>query len=148
MTGMNLNREWFSVLGVIIIFLTLDLWTKKWAEKNLNISKHLLGGKIQLIYVRNYGIAFNRLSGKKKLIIIINLFLFTYLGYLLYIDIDNYLAYSLILAGGLGNFIGRLQKGYVTDFIYFNLKGWPVFNIADFEVLSGIAIVMVKEVLG
>ena len=148
MTGMNLNREWFSVLGIIIIFLTLDLWTKKWAEKNLNISKHLFGGKIQLIYVRNYGIAFNRLSGKKKLILIINLFLFTYLGYLLYIDIDNYLAYSLILAGGLGNFIGRLQRGYVTDFIYFNLKGWPVFNIADFEVLLGIAIVMMKEVIG
>ncbi|UUV18123.1 signal peptidase II [Fusobacteria bacterium ZRK30] len=145
---MNLNREWFFVLGVIIIFLTLDLWTKKWAEKNLKISKHLFGGKIQLIYVRNYGIAFNRLSGKKKLIIIINLFLFTYLGYLLYIDIDNYLAYSLILAGGLGNFIGRLQRGYITDFIYFNLKGWPVFNIADFEVLLGIAIVMMKEVLG
>lgn len=148
MTGMNLNREWLSALGIIIIFLTLDLWTKEWAEKNLNISKYLFGGKIQLIYVRNYGIAFNRLSGKKKLILIINLFLFTYLAYLLYIDIDNYLAYSLILAGGLGNFIGRLKKGYVTDFIYFNLKGWPVFNIADFEVLLGIAIVMIKEIIG
>ncbi len=148
MTGMNLNREWFFVLGIIIIFLTLDLWTKEWAEKNLNVPKHLFGGKIQLIYVRNYGIAFNRLSGKKSLILIINLFLFTYLGYLLYIDINNYLSYSLILAGGLGNFIGRLKKGYVTDFIYFNFKGWPVFNIADFEVLLGVAIVMMKEILG
>ncbi|WP_259381389.1 signal peptidase II [Psychrilyobacter sp. S5] len=148
MIGMNLNREWFFVLGVIIIFLTLDLRTKEWAEKNLNISKHLFRGKIQLIYVRNYGIAFNRLSGKKNLILIINLFLFTYLGYLLYTDINNYLAYSLILAGGLGNFIGRIQKGYVIDFIYFNIQGWPVFNIADFEVLLGISIVMVREIIG
>jgi len=147
MMGMNLNRELFFGLGIIMIFLALDLWTKKWAEKSLNIPKHLFGGKIQLIYVRNYGIAFNKLSGKKKLILIINLFLFIYLSYLLYIDIKNYFAYSLILAGGLGNFINRLQKGYVSDFIYFNLKGWPVFNIADFEILLGIVIVMLNEIV-
>lgn len=126
----------------------MDLWTKEWAENNLNVPRSLFGSKIQLVYVRNYGIAFNRLSGKKNLILIINLFLFIYLGYLLYTDISNYLAYSLILAGGLGNFAVRLQKGYVIDFIYFNLKGWPVFNIADFEVLLGIAIVMIKEIVG
>ena len=145
---MNLNREWFFILGIIIIFLTLDMWTKEWAEKNLRIPKYIFGGKIELIYVRNYGIAFNRLSGKKNLILIINFFLFTYLGYLLHTDISNYLAYSLILAGGLGNFIGRILKGYVVDFIYFNIQGWPVFNIADFEVLLGISIVMVREITG
>jgi len=148
MMGTNLNRELFFALGIIMFFLALDLWTKKWAEKKLNIPKHLFGGKIQLIYVRNYGIAFNKLSGKKKLILIINIFLFIYLSYLLYIDINNYFAYSLILAGGLGNFINRLQKGYVSDFIYFNLKGWPVFNIADFEILLGIVIVMLNEIVG
>jgi signal peptidase II len=145
---MNLNREWFFILGIVITFLTLDLWTKEWAEKNLKISKYIFGGNIELVYVRNYGIAFNRLSGKKNLILIINLFLFTYLGYLLHTDISNYLAYSLILAGGLGNFIGRILKGYVIDFIYFNIQGWPVFNIADFEVLLGISIVMVREIIG
>jgi len=142
-----LNKEWFFILGIIITFLTLDLLTKKWAEKNLSIPKYIFNGKIELIYVRNYGIAFNRLSGKKKLILIINLFLFIYLGYLLYTDINNYLAYSLILSGGLGNFIGRMQKGYVIDFIYFNFKRWPVFNIADFEVFLGIAIVIINEVI-
>lgn len=145
--GMNLNREWFFVLGIVIFFLTLDLWTKEWAEKNLSVPKHVFGKRIQLIYVRNYGIAFNRLSGKKNLILIINLFLFTYIGYLLHTDIKNLLPYSLILAGGLGNFIGRIQKGYVIDFIYFNIQGWPVFNIADFEVLLGISMVMVGEVI-
>lgn len=147
MMDMNLNREIFFALVIIIIFLALDLWTKKLAEKSLNIPKHLFGGKIQLVYIRNYGIAFNKLSGKKKLILIINLFLFTYLSYLLHTDINNHFAYSLILAGGLGNFINRLQKGYVIDFIYFNLKGWPVFNIADFEIILGIVIVMLNEIV-
>lgn len=144
--GMNLSRELLFALGIIIIFLTLDLWTKGWAEKSLNLPKYLFGGKIQLIYMRNYGIAFNKLSGKKKLILIINLFLFIYLSYLLYADMNNYFAYSLILAGGFGNFINRLQKGYVSDFIYFNLKGWPVFNIADFEIILGIVIVILNEI--
>ena len=145
--GMSLNREWFFALGIIIIFLTLDLRTKKWAEKNLDISKYIFGGKIELVYVRNYGIAFNKLSGKKKLILITNLFLFIYLSYLLYTDIKNYLGYALILAGGLGNFICRLQKGYVIDFVYFNIKSWPVFNIADFEVFIGIIIVIISEII-
>lgn len=147
MIGMSLNREWGFALGIIILFLTLDLQTKRWAEKNLDISRYLFGKKIELIYIRNYGIAFNRLSGKKKLILTANLFLFSYLCYLLYTDINNYLGYSLILAGGLGNFICRIQKGYVIDFVYFNIKGWPVFNIADFEVLLGISIVMIREII-
>lgn len=148
MIGISLNREWFFVLVIIIIFLTLDLRTKKWAEKNLNVSRYLFGRKIELVYIRNYGIAFNKLSGKKNLILGINLFLFIYLVYLLHTDIENYLSYSLILAGGLGNFVGRVQKGYVIDFIHFNIKSWPVFNLADFEVLIGIGIVMIKEIIG
>ncbi|HAS80230.1 MAG TPA: hypothetical protein DCR90_04930, partial [Fusobacteriaceae bacterium] len=59
-----MNREWFFALGIIVIFLTLDLRTKRWAEKNLDISKYIFDGKIELVYVRNYGIAFNKLSGK------------------------------------------------------------------------------------
>ena len=147
MIGMNLNREWFFTLAIIIIFLTLDLWTKKWAEKDLKSSKYIFGKKIEFIYVRNYGIAFNRLSGKKNIILIINLILFIYLGYLLYYDLGNYLPYSLVLAGGLGNFICRIQKGYVIDFIFFNIKGWPVFNVADFEILFGMCILILREVI-
>lgn len=143
--AMNLNREWLLILIIIIIFLTLDLSTKKYAKKNKNVSRHFFGGRIQFIYVKNFGIAFNKMSGKKNLILIINLFLFFYLGHLLYTDMDNFLAYSLILSGGLGNFIDRLKNGYVTDFIYFKIDKWPVFNIADFEVFLGIIIILIKK---
>ena len=147
MNGMNLNRYLLFILGIITIFLALDLWTKKWATQNLNKNKNIFSGKIQLVYVRNYGIAFNKLSGRKNLIIIINLFLFIYLGYLLYTDISNYFPYSLILAGGLGNFIDRIHRGYVVDFIYFNIKGWPVFNLADFEIFIGVGVILVTELV-
>ena len=42
-------------------------------------------------------------------------------------------ALSLILAGALGNFIDRLFRGYVIDFLEVHVKKfyWPTFNIAD-----------------
>jgi signal peptidase II len=40
---------------------------------------------------------------------------------------------SLILAGALGNFIDRIFRGYVIDFLEFHVKRayWPTFNAAD-----------------
>ena len=42
-------------------------------------------------------------------------------------------ALALILAGALGNFIDRVFRGYVIDFLEVHLKKfyWPTFNIAD-----------------
>ena len=46
-------------------------------------------------------------------------------------------------SGALGNFIDRVCRGYVVDFIYFSLIDFPVFNIADmYVVCSGILLVM------
>jgi signal peptidase II len=40
---------------------------------------------------------------------------------------------SLIIAGALGNFIDRIFKGYVIDFLDVSVRGWhwPSFNVAD-----------------
>ena len=48
-----------------------------------------------------------------------------------------------MVSGALGNFIDRVCRGYVVDFIYFSLIDFPVFNIADmYVVCSGILLVM------
>jgi signal peptidase II len=130
---------------IIFSLLFLDLATKEWAKNKLKNKKLVLNKGIHLILVRNYGIAFNKFSGRKRLILGVNVILFGYLIYLLSTDLENYFSYSLILAGGLGNFISRVKDGYVTDFIYFNIKKWPVFNIADFEIFLGVGILLFKE---
>jgi signal peptidase II len=144
---MNLNRESLLSIFIIAFFLLLDLQSKKWAKRELRNPKEIFNGKIILTYVRNYGIAFNKFSGRKRFIIRVNLVLFIYLFYLLFTDSENYFYYSLILAGGLGNFISRIKDGYVTDFIYFNIKKWPVFNIADFEIFIGVGILFIRELV-
>ena len=47
----------------------------------------------------------------------------------------------MVIGGALGNYIDRLIRGYVVDFIDFRI--WPVFNIADiFVVVGGILLIL------
>ncbi len=51
------------------------------------------------------------------------------------------LALALILGGAVGNLIDRMIYGYVIDFIhvhYANVWHYPVFNIADIGVVTGV----------
>jgi signal peptidase II len=49
------------------------------------------------------------------------------------------LALSLILAGALGNFIDRVFRGFVIDFLdfYVGRWHWPFFNVADSCITVG-----------
>jgi signal peptidase II len=55
------------------------------------------------------------------------------------------IAYALILGGTIGNLIDRLERGVVTDFIYFhhNSFSYPVFNLADSAITVGVALILI-----
>ena len=70
-------------------------------------------------------------------------------------------AFGLILSGALGNVIDRAGLGYVIDFLLFDIPGhpvvlfgrfpivpWPVFNLADAFVFTGVVMLLGKELLG
>jgi signal peptidase II len=55
------------------------------------------------------------------------------------------LSLALILGGALGNLFDRVRFGYVTDFFDFDfpdfiMTRWPVFNIADSAVTTGVTL--------
>jgi signal peptidase II len=57
-------------------------------------------------------------------------------------------ALSFVLAGAVGNFIDRLARGYVVDFVewyWWNRPDirWPTFNIADSLIVVGVAMLVV-----
>ena len=54
------------------------------------------------------------------------------------------IAFSLIVAGGVGNAIDRFAQGFVTDFIEFSFIDFPVFNVADIGVTCGFALVIIS----
>ncbi|MFL5306082.1 MAG: signal peptidase II [Polyangia bacterium] len=53
-------------------------------------------------------------------------------------------ALLLVTAGAIGNYIDRLARGYVVDFVY--LHHWPVFNVADVYVTIGAIILALAAV--
>ena len=50
------------------------------------------------------------------------------------------LSLGLQLGGAAGNLIDRIRQGYVVDFL--DLGWWPVFNVADSAIVSGIVILV------
>ncbi len=48
-------------------------------------------------------------------------------------------AFTLVIGGAIGNFVDRVARGYVVDFIH--VRMWPVFNVADVAICVGAALV-------
>jgi signal peptidase II len=62
------------------------------------------------------------------------------------------LSLALVLGGALGNFVDRLARGYVIDFIDWHWKNqptlrWPTFNVADVAISIGITLMLLDSVL-
>ncbi len=53
-------------------------------------------------------------------------------------------ALALVLAGAVGNFLDRLARRYVIDFIdwYAGSWHWPTFNVADSLIVVGVAMLI------
>jgi len=93
---------------------------------------------IQLVHVRNKGVAFGALSGKPIVMVIV---LAALGGLMIWFFLHSRRRYvwiptGLLLGGALGNIIDRLRDGAVTDFIKIPL--WPAFNVADMAITFGV----------
>jgi signal peptidase II len=65
-------------------------------------------------------------------------------------------ALSLVLAGAVGNFVDRIIRGYVIDFVDWHWNDpdwlapnhhWPTFNIADTGISLGVALMLLEMAL-
>ncbi|MBU8895739.1 signal peptidase II [Corallococcus sp. M34] len=59
-------------------------------------------------------------------------------------------ALALVMGGALGNFIDRLMRGYVIDFIDWHWRNqpgmrWPTFNVADAAICVGVALLLLES---
>jgi signal peptidase II len=94
---------------------------------------------IQLVNVRNSGIAFGLFSDGGVLLV---LFAVAALAALLVFFSRHrdrplvWLPTGLLIGGATGNLIDRTREGGVTDFI--DLPWWPAFNIADIAITFGV----------
>lgn len=54
----------------------------------------------------------------------------------------------LVLGGAIGNYVDRLARGFVIDFLeahWFDKAYWPAFNIADSAIVIGVGLLLVDS---
>ena len=102
---------------------------------------------INLVHVRNTGVAFGFLSGGGAVVLVFTLIALVALVTFLVMRPDRpwlWLPTGMLVGGALGNLIDRIANGSVIDFI--KLPAWPAFNVADMSITFGvIALVLVLE---
>ena len=129
LTGMDQLLKFWAV-GVLQPVQTIRLWS----------------GVLHLEYRENRGAAFSILQGKTLLLAgVTSVVLLILLYWLLSGRVQSRMltaAFSLILAGGFGNLIDRVFRGYVVDYIYFVPIDFPVFNLADCCVVVGTGLLL------
>ena len=132
---------------IISFFCIIDQLSKIYIDLNYHklLSKDLLVFTIDL--VRNYGAAFNILSGSRLFLSFISVISTIILSYFIFIrenKLINKYGLSFILAGSIGNGIDRILNGYVIDFIKIKSIDFPVFNIADIVINIGVFILIIS----
>ena len=141
-----LNNK-INYLIIIIFFCILDQLSKIYINLNLNklLNKDLYLFTIQ--FVRNYGAAFNLLSGNRLFLCFISVISTIILSYFIFISenkLINRYGLSFILAGSIGNGADRILNGYVIDFIKIKFVDFPLFNIADIAINIGVLILIIS----
>ncbi|MDC3146696.1 signal peptidase II [Alphaproteobacteria bacterium] len=142
-------------LTLFFLFLTLvilDQITKALVINFFNLYDSVaLLPMINLTFVVNYGFAFGLLNNPSLNQILVSLVILAIIVYFLYLLIKTQdkifqLTLTLILAGALGNFIDRIFRGFVIDFIdiYIGKYHWPAFNIADSCITVGFVVLMIN----
>lgn len=138
-----------KALIAIAALIGLDQLVKLWT---IDVLARMPGGEIQLwpgvfhlTYVQNRGAAFGMLQNQLWLFVLATVVLVGGLIYVLWRMRKAgppllRVSIALIIAGGIGNFIDRLARGFVVDMFYFKLIDFAVFNVADMCVVIGVAL--------
>jgi len=141
----------FTALAAAVVLVVVDQLIKLCALATLaptGESITVIPGLFLLTYVENYGAAFGILHGKTGFLsVVVSLVLIIAITAILTGKVKNkFLIWSgaLVVAGGAGNLVDRITRGFVVDYLDFSaLFGFPVFNFADCCVVVGTAMILI-----
>ncbi|HEU4657443.1 MAG TPA: signal peptidase II [Capillimicrobium sp.] len=136
---MSARRAWARVAAVGAAVLVADQVTKALVRADVQPGEHIeLLPFLDLVHVRNDGIAFGALGGSG---IVLALVIAAVVGIVAFFATHTdrrgaWLTTGLLLGGALGNVIDRIRIDAVTDFL--KLPHWPAFNVADIAITVGV----------
>lgn len=131
---------------VMAVVLVLDQVTKALVVANITRGdrRDLFPG-VDLVHVRNKGIAFGLFDGGGALLTVVTVGALTLL--LVYFALHTarallWLPTGLLVGGALGNLLDRAREGAVIDFV--DLPLWPAFNVADVSITLGVVTLLLS----
>ena len=127
---------------ILVVFIT-DQMTKAWVRASLiEGASRPREGFLRITHVSNTGSAFGLFPNQTLFLLIASLVGIAVLliffrkqaghGFMVRASL------GLQLGGAAGNLVDRITLGKVTDFI--DVGAWPVFNLADASIVTGIVI--------
>jgi signal peptidase II len=141
---MAAGGAWVRAGLVMVAVIVLDQVTKAIVRSNVALGdRDGVLPAVEIVHVRNEGVAFSRFSGGGTLVaVIVGAALVALVAYFV-THLDKPLVWlptGMLLGGALGNVIDRIRAGAVTDFI--KLPGWPAFNVADIAITFGVVVLL------
>jgi len=151
-------KKIFSILGLAIFLFIADALLKAYIHYSvpvmnyaspiypyggIGVFKDWHGIEFSITHVINKGAAWGAFASLQQYLLYFRLVIIGgLLTYLFFVKNSSYskLALTLIATGAIGNVIDYFVYGHVVDMFYFVFWGYsyPVFNIADAAIFSGI----------
>lgn len=142
---MSALLRWARMLIPLVVLVGCDHASKYAAKAGLENQppQTVIGKVLDLRYVENRDVGFSLLRWIPEQVrapLLLGLGALAITGLLVFVWRTSYrgaakAALLLILAGALGNYLDRVARGYVVDFIH--VPHWPVFNVADIWLTVG-----------
>ena len=134
----------FAVLVLIVVDQLVKLYIVSGFK--LGQVKNFIPHLVSLTYLQNTGAAFSMLENHQWLFTLVT---FLVIGGAVYYLIKHLNAskwmlagLTLVIAGGLGNFIDRIRQGFVVDMFQLDFINFAIFNVADMYLTFGVAILL------
>lgn len=136
--------------GLAAIIILIDQWTKSIIVKNMELYESIpvIEGFFSITSHRNKGAAWGILQDKMMFFYIITVIVVCFIVYYMQVHAKGHAAFlvglALVLGGAIGNFIDRLVKQEVVDFIDVMIftYDFPIFNIADSALTVGVIVIL------
>ncbi|MFQ3545820.1 signal peptidase II [Halobacillus rhizosphaerae] len=140
---------------IAIVIIGLDQLTKWMIVHSMEYRESipLIDNFLYLTSHRNTGAAWGILAGQMWFFYLITIVVIIVVIYYLqqYAKRSKWvgIALSLILAGAIGNFLDRMIRKEVVDFIdvYIFNYDYPIFNVADSSLVVGVILIMIATLV-
>ncbi|MDW0109295.1 signal peptidase II [Sporosarcina aquimarina] len=143
----------FIYYGIAALVIIIDQLTKWLVVTNMEVRERipLIDPYLSLLSHRNRGAAWGMLEGQMWLFAIVTIVVVGGIVYYFQKEGKNnpLFAWSLmlLLGGAVGNFIDRMVRGEVVDFVSVLVPvinyDFPIFNVADASLTAGVILVII-----